>query len=77
VFTAVGFDDDGTTLKFNAVTMPGEMPAAAAALDRISLPPEVVERIAKLMTPGASIIVSDKGLGHETGAGTDFIVLTH
>ena len=31
----------------------------------------------KLLTPGSSLIVSDQGLGPETGArGTDFIVLT-
>jgi hypothetical protein len=29
-----------------------------------------------LMSPGASLIISDKGLGPETGKGTDFIVLT-
>ena len=29
-----------------------------------------------LMTPGASLIISDLGMSHETGKGTDFIVLT-
>jgi hypothetical protein len=28
------------------------------------------------MSPGASLIISDQGLGPETGVGTDFIVLT-
>jgi hypothetical protein len=28
------------------------------------------------MSAGASLIISDYGLGPETGAGTDFIVLT-
>ena len=28
------------------------------------------------MSPGASLIISDKGLRRETGKGTDFIVLT-
>ena len=28
------------------------------------------------MSPGASLIISDQGLGPETGTGTDFIVLT-
>ena len=28
------------------------------------------------MSPGASLIISDKGIGGETGKGTDFIVLT-
>ena len=28
------------------------------------------------MSSGASLIISDQGLGHETGLETDFIVLT-
>ena len=47
-----------------------------AALDRITIPPEALARINALMTPGASLIISDLGLSHETGKGTDFIVLT-
>ncbi len=49
---------------------------AAQALDRVTIPPEAVERISELMSPGASLIISDQGLGPETGNGTDFIVLT-
>jgi hypothetical protein len=31
-----------------------------------------------MITPGSSLIISDKGLGSETAPrGTDFIVLTH
>jgi len=52
--------------------------AAAAALDRIEFPPEAQARIASLMSPGATLIISDQGLGSETGTDdTDFIVLTH
>ena len=32
--------------------------------------------ITALMSAGASLIISDVGLSHETGRGTDFIVLT-
>jgi lipoprotein-anchoring transpeptidase ErfK/SrfK len=77
VFTALGLEADGTTMRFSAATVSRDSAGAAAALDRITLPPDVVERVSKLMTPGASVIISDKGLGHETGRGTDFIVLTH
>jgi hypothetical protein len=49
---------------------------AAEALDRIALPPEAVERIFALLTPGASLIVSDNALSDETGTDTDFVVLT-
>ncbi len=55
---------------------PSPQAAAAAALDRIELPPAAVERIAAFMTPGASLIISDHGLGDETGLETDFIVVT-
>ena len=52
------------------------MSTAAEALDRIALPPEAVERISALLTPGASLIVSDNALSDETGTDTDFVVLT-
>jgi L,D-transpeptidase catalytic domain len=56
----------------------GRPPSTAAeALNRINLPPEAVERISELLTPGSSLIVSDHGLGRETGRYTEFIVLTH
>ena len=52
------------------------LPSARSALDRIDLPPDAVERISDLLTPGSSIIVSDNKLSDETGEYTDFIVLT-
>ena len=52
------------------------LPGASAALDRIVMPPDAVERISELITPGSSLIVSDNKLSDETGAYTDFIVLT-
>jgi hypothetical protein len=48
----------------------------AAALDRIEIPPEALERISGMLSVGASLIISDQGLGPETGRETDFIVLT-
>ena len=55
----------------------GKPPSTAAqALDRIQLPQEVVDRIGELLVPGSSLVVSDEGLGRETGRGTEFIVLT-
>jgi lipoprotein-anchoring transpeptidase ErfK/SrfK len=50
--------------------------AAVEALDRIELPQEAIDRIAPLMTVGASLLISDQGLGDETGRDTDFIVVT-
>jgi len=49
---------------------------AAEALERITIPEDAVQRISELMSPGASLIISDYGLGGETGEYTDFIVLT-
>jgi len=55
-----------------------DLPSTAAeALDRIELPQEALDRIAEMLTPGASLIVSDHGHNREMRqVGTDFIVLT-
>jgi hypothetical protein len=50
---------------------------AAQALDRIQIPPVAMNRIGEILTPGSSLVISDQGLGDETGQGTDFVVLTH
>jgi hypothetical protein len=49
---------------------------AGAALNRIEMPQDAVDRIAELLTAGSSLIISDYGISDETGADTDFIVLT-
>ena len=46
-----------------------------AALDRIVIPPETAERIAAMISPRSSVIISDEGLSSETGRHTDFVVL--
>jgi hypothetical protein len=49
--------------------------SASDALDRITIPAEAMEKIASIITPGGSLLISDYGLtGWETGRGTDFIV---
>jgi hypothetical protein len=45
-----------------------------AALNRIEIPQDAFERISDLITPGSSLIVSDRGMSDETGSDTDFIV---
>jgi hypothetical protein len=53
------------------------MPSSREATrDRITLPPEAIEQIAALLSPDASLIVSDNVLSDETDSDTDFIVLT-
>jgi hypothetical protein len=49
---------------------------AAGALDRLEMPKDAVDRISELLTPGSSLIISDKGISNETGKGTDFVILT-
>jgi len=56
----------------------GDTPAPqgpAQVFARIEIPPEVSEAIAQMIIPGSSLIISDQGLGDETGEGTDFIVV--
>jgi L,D-transpeptidase catalytic domain len=55
-------------------TPPPQDPAQAFA--RIEIPTEVRDAIAQMIIPGSSLIISDQGLGDETGEGTDFIVVT-
>ena len=57
-----------------SVTLPDK---ANDALDRIEMPREAIEQISQLLTPGASLIISDYGISDETGEDTDFIVVMH
>jgi L,D-transpeptidase catalytic domain len=61
----------------NAAPRPKPPPTPAQALERIQMPQEAVERISELLIPGSSLVVSDEGLGPETGRYTEFIVLAH
>jgi hypothetical protein len=55
---------------------PQPVASAAEALNRITMPQAAVDRISELMSVGASLVISDQGLGPETGLETDFVVLT-
>jgi L,D-transpeptidase catalytic domain len=48
----------------------------AQVLARIEIAPEISEAISQMIVPGSALIVSDQGLGDETGEGTDFVVVT-
>jgi hypothetical protein len=58
----------------DAVAPPPQTPAQILA--RIDIPADVMDAISELIVPGSSLVVSDQGLGGETGEGTDFIVVT-
>jgi lipoprotein-anchoring transpeptidase ErfK/SrfK len=103
VFTALEYLADGSTFRWNVVSMLPERvkdenksKSAAKAkqrdaatppyppapdlhdvLARLEIPGGAIDRISGLMVAGSSLIVSDQGLGDETGEGTDFIVITH
>jgi hypothetical protein len=71
-------DRHGRRVERTAASAVTEPPSNATdALARIELPPTAQVKIASLMSTGAALIVSDQGLGGETGIETDFIVLTH
>jgi hypothetical protein len=47
----------------------------AQALANITIPQAAVDYISQLIVPGSTLIVSDHGLGDETGEGTNFVVV--
>ena len=65
----------GKRILETAVSASNEQPKAA--LDRIEIPQDVVQRISELLTPGSSLFVSDYGISDETGTDTDFILVMH
>jgi hypothetical protein len=52
------------------------LPTAAQALDRIEMPQDATDRIAEMLSPSSSLIISDNGISDETGSDTDFVILT-
>ena len=78
VYTAMQTAEDGTRMRWTAVSFPHKAGAsdASSALDRIEFPPDVADRISGMLTPGASLIVSDQGPSRQMRPwGTDFIIL--
>ena len=52
--------------------------SAAEALDRITIPADVMARVGEALATGSSIVVSDQGINQgETGEYTDFIIRTY
>ena len=80
VFTAMARNDKG--LRWSAVTIDDGDDAkgdaksdAKAALDRITIPQEVLDRIAPTALPRSSIIISDEPLSKETNYRTEFVAV--
>src|SRR5262245_4907672 len=55
--------------------VPADVAGAKAALDRIAIPQEAIQRITDVVLPGSSLIVTDEGLSIETGKDTDFVIV--
>lgn len=92
IFTAVNWTSDDAELRWTALSMyphrgagisrqrgePGQTSpgAAKAALERISISQDALDRINALISPGSSLIISDEAMSSkETGDATDFVVL--
>src|SRR5215475_4245309 len=99
VFTALGYRDVGTDVRWSVVSMykyseameptaqaarkrgdgfeaiAADVTSAKAALDRIAIAPDDLERISEVVLPGSSLIISDEGASIETGKDTDFVVV--
>jgi len=72
VFTAMAHNDAG--LRWTVVTIDNG-DDAKDALDRITIPQDVLDRIAPTALPRSSIIVSDEPLSRETNYRTEFVTV--
>ena len=72
VITAVARNDSG--LRWTAVTI-DDGDNARSALDRITIPQEVLDRIAPTALPRSSIVISDEPLSKETNYRTEFVTV--
>jgi hypothetical protein len=75
VFTAMDRASADAPLRWSVVTLEGQQgDDAKAALDRITIPQDVLDRIPGV-SPRSSLIVTDEPPSSETGKGTDFVIL--
>ncbi len=72
VFTAMSHNRDG--LRWAAVTI-DDKEDARSALDRITIPEDVLNRIAPTALPRSSIVISDEPLSKETNYRTEFVAV--
>jgi hypothetical protein len=72
IFTAMAKSDAG--LRWSAVTI-DESDDAKDALDRITIPQDVLDRIGPTATPRSSIVISDEPLSKETNYRTEFVAV--
>lgn len=72
IFTAMAKSDAG--LRWSAVSIDGG-DDAKSALDRVTIPQEVLDRIGPTALPRSSIVISDEPLSKETNYRTEFVTV--
>jgi hypothetical protein len=72
IYTAMARNDAG--LRWSVVTI-DQGDNASGALDRITIPQEILDRIAPTALPRSSIIISDEPLSSETNYRTEFVAV--
>jgi hypothetical protein len=80
VFTAMERIGGDVDMRWSVISLDSGQPdggvaGAKAALDRISIPQDALDRIAGVASPRSSLIISDEALSSETGKATEFVVL--
>lgn len=77
VFTALDFEQGDLSVDWIALPAEGERGGRPEkVLDRLVMPKDVRERLSKMLTPGSSLIMTDRSFARNTGLGTDFVVVT-
>jgi hypothetical protein len=64
-----------TETTYKALDAPADETSAKAALDRVVIPEDTVDRIAEMVSPRSSLIISDEGPSSETGRDTEFVIV--
>ncbi len=78
IFTALNFEEGDVEVDWMAVSAEGERGGSPTGiLDRIKIPEDVQRDLARMLTPGSSLTVTDRNFWRNTGPfGTDFVVVT-
>jgi hypothetical protein len=69
-------ETQGTTYRaLDGAVNEADLPSAKAALDRVIIPADTVDRITQLVSSRSSLIISDEGPSSETSRGTEFVIV--
>ena len=69
-------ETQGTTYRaLDGAVNEADLSSAKAALDRVIIPADTVDRITQLVSSRSSLIISDEGPSSETSRGTEFVIV--